>query len=292
MFITEKTNTYFNEASANPAYMYEAILEANEAYQDLCIRMIKCEHTAIVTENATLLAEAEQSFGQRVKKIAQTLLAKFIAFVDRVRAEWSKLWSSVLTSLVDKEKTRYMAENASKNNITVEADIEGIKGIMDIFNNAGKISTNNEEAAMEDITELFNKVKTFAEHQKKGAKKVAASDVNQAVDFLEARPKMISTLETIKSCGKSLAGLASKLEEGSVDQIALAKFSSLISRIIVRINSYTSDAVRICRACLKQAKGNKGYKEANEKYKNRNADHSYDGMNDALSAFGSKKGKK
>jgi len=89
MFINENNHTinnnkYLNEAVAEPYYVYEAILEANEAYHDLCMKMIKCEHTAIINENNYLLEEAEEEFKIHKDNIFRKLVERFQAFCAKI----------------------------------------------------------------------------------------------------------------------------------------------------------------------------------------------------------------
>jgi len=91
MFINESVETkniYLNEATADASYMYEAILEANDAYHDLCMKMVKCEHTCIVNEDSQMLVLAEAEFAENAKKIATQLIEKFKAFCAKVY-DWS-----------------------------------------------------------------------------------------------------------------------------------------------------------------------------------------------------------
>jgi hypothetical protein len=263
MFINENTaNVFYKEATADPAYMYEAVLEANEAYHDICMKMVKCEHVAIVNENTELLAEAEGDFKAKVKKVLDTLLAKFMAFIDRVKAEWSKLWASVLSKLVSTEKVKFMKEVLdSSPTVNLTCHLEGLRVITNKTFPAIAALKPEELMSFSGVLNEF-KVKYFLSVDGssaaggKGGKSttISSGDVDMAVEFLEKRPQMIKTLESLRRTGKEMYKRDAIDNNTKADSLAIAKYSSLCSKLISFINSFTVDAVKICRACLKDIK--------------------------------------
>jgi hypothetical protein len=218
MFINEgNSNKYFEEATANPAYMYEAIQEANEAYHDLCMKMVKCEHAAIVNEDTSMLAEATGDFKEKVKRIAQTILAQFLAFIDKVRAEWSKLWAGLLSKLVNTEKAKATANIGET--IEVKIDKNAIANATSLFNKIRAISVG---ANAEDttLTQKLEEIKDALSKKEDAVKveKVEAKMFTEALVFLIMRPNMIKDLEKFKAEGKK--AYKATVEANNVHSIA------------------------------------------------------------------------
>jgi len=77
MFLNEsKIVTTYDAAKTEAAYLYEAVLEANDAFHDISMKMIKCEHYCIVNEDANMLAEAEEQAKKSFKEVIANLLKK------------------------------------------------------------------------------------------------------------------------------------------------------------------------------------------------------------------------
>jgi len=260
MFINENTaNIYYNEATAEPSYMYEAILEANEAYHDLCMKMVKCEHTAIVNENTSMLAEAEGDFKAKAMDIGKKLLDKFFAFLDRVKTEWSKLWSGVISKLVNPAKVDEMKKLISGESIEVSIDLNAIKRANDMY----KHSKTARVGYMEKFATEMNK---FSGDAVEKATTINVSMIEIATTFLRTRPDMIKDLEGYRKTGKEAYVKGMNDVGAKPDNLEIAKFSSAINKVIVGINKATLTAVRICKAALGAAKKSDGYKDASKKF--------------------------
>lgn len=108
MFLTESTMYATNNLGItdDPATLLEATLEAQEEYQRLTETMVVLEHKAIVTENASLLKEAEDTFSERVKENAKMLGQKIIAFLEKCRAKAQEIALRIAAPLIKKWATR------------------------------------------------------------------------------------------------------------------------------------------------------------------------------------------
>jgi len=102
MFLTETVNNKtvkYDEAKIEPGFLYEAVLEANEQYHDICMKMIKCEHHCIVTEDAKMLSEAEEEAKRSFKEVIVNLLKKIkealVNFKNFMVAQLAKLGKMV-----------------------------------------------------------------------------------------------------------------------------------------------------------------------------------------------------
>jgi len=72
-------NPFWNEAIDDPMYGMEIANEATELYSKLCMNMMKVEHKAIMTENASMLSEAEENFIGRVKNLIKKVILKILS---------------------------------------------------------------------------------------------------------------------------------------------------------------------------------------------------------------------
>jgi hypothetical protein len=279
----ESTGLVSNETS-----MYEAILEANNAYHSLCLQAVKYEHQAIVSEDAQLLREAEEGFMTKLKNIAKTLYQKFISFINRVKAEWSKLYASVITKLgYNSGATRHALDKVSEIEVEVKVvDIAAVgKKLEGLMEKAGQRAGFNTDAlkgldgkdfeggykagqefaqgasknsvlmelvrGLKDLDKFFGKDSNF-----KGKKqKINRARIMDAVNFLEERPKMIKMLEHIRSVGaeayKATVTAIDNETMKSTEGMIIAKFTTIINKIITRVNYLTTDAVKIARAAAK-----------------------------------------
>lgn len=242
MFLTENANK-----AIDATYLYEAAIEANDQYHDLCMKMIKCEHVAIVNENQSMLAEADESFKVKLKKILDNLLKKFLAFIDKIKTEWSKLWSAVLSKFVNPTKLKNLQFNAAAITTKISIDKTTMVIVKKLYENAVNIGSNEER-----FIEMANSLKN---NKFDKTKVIDPPDVKFAYEFLKDRPKMIEELEKLKTNAKNK--YKEDLQSGgdkSAGRLLLAQYSSAVNKIIVRINSCTLDAVKICRAASKYSK--------------------------------------
>jgi hypothetical protein len=266
MILSEKINSQESTPSYNgndTSFMYEAIMEANDAYYDLCMKMVKCEHTSIVNEDTEMLALAESEFTTKVRAIAEKALAKFLAFIDRVRAEWSKLVAGVISKFVDPVVAREMQKAADFEKIEVEVEDGNMNEILGMFHELAKMDPSDLEKLSRNYAEAKEKLDGYEQKSSYAKRRVTSQMVGKAILFLEKRKDMIKLLEAIKSNGKKAAALDSKISGQAADSLAISKFSSLVSKIIVRVNKQTINAVKICRACY-----GKKTKEMKENIKN------------------------
>jgi len=243
MFLTESNTGVTNETS-----MYEAIMEASNEYHALCMKMVKCEHHAIVSENYQLLEDAEEGFFDKVKRIAKVLYQKFISFLNRIKAEWSKLVAWVATKFAKEEDVRKIVNNTKDFKVKVKVK-EGIlyKNVFDIYLTCSKSSSEN------NIQDVIDRLKAFDDKiggQSRSEQTVKRADVIGALTFLQRRKDFVKALESMRSEGGKAYKLSEQQKNEKQEDLLIAKYSTVVNKVIARVNFLTIDAMKICRAVL------------------------------------------
>lgn len=294
MFLDESYN-YNSGVSADPMYGAKLIQEASDEWNDLCMKMIKLEHTAIVQEDAGLLQEGIKEFGKSVADHAKYAGQKFLEYLEEVRIQWSKIQASIATKIcnptmvqtllnkVNDNKLGKISTNFSREKLNLAIDI--IKDISNLRTDLDNL-TNYKFMDGKDITakEIGNHI---SDRSKKYINKsnlqkivdkmqdipvndtpiqVTRTDVQAAINFLKNRPIAIKNIELMKKYVKIAinetiknAKSDTKLKKKNI-VVAVQRYCN---SIILSINSGTSVAIKVCNAVKqKTVASNKQYKDA------------------------------
>jgi len=239
MFINESVenkNTYLSEATAEASYMYEAILEANETYHNLCMKMVKCEHTCIVNEDAQMLTLAEAEFIEKAKATAKQLWEKFKAFC-------SKMYDTMLSGLAKAAKLLAVAkkENGTGKKVKLAANMSDYYTfVSDAENMMKALITGNV---------VFGAGRTAANviNGEKGSVEVDASQAfEHAKKYIEKFKPAVQQIKALRT-----AQLNSKNEE-NVEAVSAAV--SQCTKAINRLRAGLMDALKVIYACSMGAK--------------------------------------
>jgi len=125
---------YTIEDTVDFSYMYEAIIETKEIYNDLCMKMIRCEHNCIINENNDILIEAKEEFIEKSKQIVKNLVIKFRTFC-------SNLYDTFLSIMAKTAKVLSFtkAENVIGKKVKIT---NNMKEFVNLLNRATKILNN------------------------------------------------------------------------------------------------------------------------------------------------------
>jgi len=256
-------------------YGMEIANEATELYSKLCMNMMKVEHKAIMTENASMLSEAEDTFIEKAKAIAKRAYNKFIAFLEKVKASWGKLVSSIQAMFFNTSKFETWLK--SKEGRTSKAKIEGPTGIIEIFNggNVNNLislilaSINNSDKPLNDSDfESLSKAtidKMENDFDNLGYRNLSSQTIavdvkacENALVFLKNRKKLNFAIDKFKKDAtkavKEVRKDADKEDRGEYTS-RITWISRYCSKLISYVNKATSTAIKICRKFRSTASG-------------------------------------
>jgi len=243
MFLTESSMYSYNNLGItdDPATLLEATLEAQEEYQRLTETMVVLEHKAIVTENASLLREAEDKFSEKVKESVKMLGQRIIAFLEKCRAKAQEIALRIAAPLIkkwaNKKSTNFGKEGYS-------------------YKNNKKISIPSWYAKNGDKQDLDKVMFTSEDSLKKAATIAAGSNSNS-----EAIQKIVRDLKD--TLHNTMAETESNIEKDDSELLkfyaeAAAKRLSMVKQTVIKLTRATQDTKKAVKnAELKSARENK-----------------------------------
>jgi len=235
MFLNEdKIMSTYDAAKADASFLSEAILEANEVYHDICMKMIKCEHYCIINENSKMLAEAEEEAKRSFKESAMALLKKIkeaiINFgkwlVEKLRQAFA--WIAKIPANISGA-----IKGSLKKLKKAEADVDAINAANDPIELKFESTANYNEAA--EVEEETVDAKTGTGIAKNIITKLKAAT---------------SKLNVFK---RSAEKAATEGENPQENHKKLSAISSAISKAFARIRSAFSTAIRVIVNAFKAA---------------------------------------
>jgi len=214
MFLNEsKIVTTYDAAKTEAAYLYEAVLEANEAFHDISMKMIKCEHYCIVNEDANMLSEAEEQAKKSFKEVIANLLRKvkealvnFKNFMMEQLAKLGKLIARAFKSAVS----------------GVTKLVGGIKGLKKARKDVETIISWN---TMEDMLDSDFESDSYNE-----AEEVAGEDVDAKQAVIESKGIFEKLKAAISKLNFFKANAEKAASEGN-EQEAHKKLSAISTKI-------------------------------------------------------------
>lgn len=114
----DENTGYFTESGldiSDPMYMQELLLEEERAWHELEISMIKCEHTAIVSEDSALLEAADDDFKTKARKFFEDFGQQFLRYVDSVINKWTEIQLKIMSRTKNLDKMKKYIETKFKN---------------------------------------------------------------------------------------------------------------------------------------------------------------------------------
>lgn len=283
MFLTESyvENTV---VSADPTYAMQIMQEATDDWNDICMKMIKLEHTAIMREDVELLAEGAKEALHRFKNNVVVLGKKLIEYLERVRVQWSKLQASIATKILNPDKIKAILETVkykenakvmipqsflqsavvveqmskcvtsvtdyvTKNGKTVNGQFMGLAGELE-SNRKGKSLKGYDESENEAIKRILKNTH-FEEYDEEGEVTITRELINAAIEFLKKRPIAIKNIEIMKKAVTQVQNaVISELDKTDKPQSRndLVILQSAFNKVIIKINKSTTYAVKICNA--------------------------------------------
>jgi len=113
---------------------YESLLEYQALIHDLDIKMIKCEHAAIMNEDSTMLALAEEEYNSKLKEILKTIWNKIIEKIEE--------FIILMRKLINKFRTAFLLSKEFKTQLDNIVNHDGeIKNLNDIIFKTNKAKT-------------------------------------------------------------------------------------------------------------------------------------------------------
>jgi len=304
MFLSEGYENVNEEIGADPIYAMQIMQEATEEWNDICMKMIKLEHTAIMKEDAELLAEGAKEALHRFKNNVIVLGKKLIEYLERVRVQWSKLQASIATKILNPDKVRaVLAAVNYKNNakIMLPADYDRCVKIVDEMSNvvdsivkaiktgkpgnlgktgaevgrevSGKSLVGYDETKNEAITRILKNT-NFDEFEKEREVTIKEGTVKAALNFLKKRPVAIKNIEVMKRAVTEVQNaVIADMDKTDRPQAknSLVILQSAFNKVIIKINKMTTYAVKICNAIKPNKETgvtSKDYNRGVENYRN------------------------
>lgn len=259
MFLTEGYDN-INEVSADPYYSMELVQEATEQWNDLCMKMIVLEHTAIVSEDNNLLSEASASFKERAKTLATRVYQKFIEYLERVRVEWSKLQATIATKVVSTNMVNALRKNANGQPfIANEQAIDKGLAVLDAVKKVNDISAESLFSAGTQASHFLSLAEELTD-TKAVQTKLSKQLVDKAIKFLINRGQAVKDLQKTKSKASALykedlANIAKDQKDvRSNGKLLITLFQRSVNKLIIAINKITSSAIAVCKAVRRNSK--------------------------------------
>jgi hypothetical protein len=290
MFLSEGYVSANEEVSADPVYAMQIMQEATDDWNDICMKMIKLEHTAIMQEDAELLAEGAKEALHRFKNNIIVFGKKFIEFLERVRVQWSKIQASIATKWLNPDKVKAIYESVKYNQkakITLPAEyndmvklVDKMSGVInDITDHIAKTvkkaftsgsilgkEVNKEmngtslkgydESTSEGIARILRN-NSFEEFSKEKDTQITDKVVTTAINFLKKRPVAIKNIEVMKKAVTQIQNvLISEMDKNDKPQAKndLVVLQSAFNKVIIKINKMTTYAIKICTAATAVSK--------------------------------------
>lgn len=288
MFLQENAIALNEETgiTSDPMSMVSVLQEATDNWNDICMKMIKLEHTAIVNNDVALLEagtkEAVGKFIEAVKRLGQ----KILEFLERVRVQWSKVQAAIQTKFVNQEAVnnliKKMGNTQIKYTVALPKEYKAALASVNEFSNMSNDVISTCKDVANDLSGGYQSPDYNQALTKQGFKDAKAArleqkleklkwvdspetqvnltkqDVQAALTFLKNRATAVKNLETMKK-GTTLIMKAeiAKLEktQKADGKMTLVLYQRAINKLIIGINKATTIAVRICHAVLKTKSG-------------------------------------
>lgn len=270
MFLSENYTNVSENVSADPMYGMQLIQEATESYNELCMKMIKLEHTAIVNEDAALLEAGVKDFGNKFTEWVKVTAKKFVEFLERVRVQWSNLTASISSKFLNRDVIEVMNRKLREGKFNVKLDSAkwaDAKETVNMFANAstfvtvaeGMVGNDDVKASEKSIKEMLKmkipacqKIFKWKEMPSDNETDVPVTKdlVNGALNFLKQRPTAVKNIQVFKSGVTKIANklIASSKSGKTPKKNILVEFQSVCNEMIIAVNKATSMAIRICNA--------------------------------------------
>lgn len=208
MFLTENTTMRYSNSAADPSDLYEAILEANEEYHNICMKMVKCEHHCIVNEDTVMLREAEEAANKSLEKskenLLQTILRKIREFGGWLRKKLSNIGNAlrkIPSTISGKIKgNKKKIEKAAKDSETV-AKANSVEDAKDVAANSTS-SVSSDGYKMSDAEkEKWSTMDSYGESYN------FLTEAEQASEEVEAKSALTKAKEAFANLRKTLLKL-------------------------------------------------------------------------------------
>ena len=259
MFLTENYG-YDEVMTADPAYSMELVQEATEEWNDLCMKMIKLEHSAIVSEDGGLLQEGMEDFKKKASEVAKRVYNKFMEYLERVRVEWSKIQAAVATKFIRPDVVSQLTNMVELN----KGNKFNCKAEYFIGQNLGKRvigeiqSITWEQTKSADVTSILKATSQSLNDTTENEVKLTTELVKGAINFLKNRAQTVKAIQKLKTEGtkaykKDLEQLAK--ENRGAERLNITMFQRACNKLIIAVNKITSAAIKICNACKRNASG-------------------------------------
>jgi len=260
MFLTESYNISSNK-NIDSFSLIESTIEAQEEYQRLTETMVVLEHKAIVTENATLLREAEDTFLGKIKESIKLMIQRLIAFFETCKTKIKEIALRIAAPLIKKwalkKSGKFKDEYSLKKSIDVPSwymtdshiDVldysKHLETLEQIFTDKIKKEDYSDSDSIKKFIrnykdEVYDKLKSnqiikkdFSELKKYAEKAVTRlTNIKQSLNILDKVTKNIR--KTQKDALKEAKKESDKDEVKSIHRfmILLSRYSSMV------MNSY------------------------------------------------------
>jgi len=224
---------------------YENLLEAQDSIYELEMKMIKCEHVALINEDVVMLEEAENDFKSRIKEIIKKMVSKFLEFIEEVRVKWSKFMANIARRFLDEIVYREMIASVKEEEITAEIDISNITDIRKIFIDIMEMNWSDKEVSFEDKLKYLEGKENST---KEKPTKIDLEIIREAHEFLVWFESYTSQLNSFKTKVKEIA--KKDIDNGNNSKnLMTSKYIHIINKLIIRTNKAAITAVKVCRAC-------------------------------------------
>lgn len=255
MFLDENTVTT-TAVSADPMYGAQLIQEASEEWNELCMKMIKLEHTAIVSEDANLLEAGIKDFAKKAEAHIKLAAQKFIEYLERVRVEWTKIQAAVMSKFVNADVINAVLAKLKNDKVKMQMDKTKWDANMKVLETWSKAASWNNFVLGQNKSQLEKgaaaEKNIFASADNTTEVVVDQTLVKQAVSFLKNRAVAVKNLQAVKANYakeaneeiKKMKSANRKMETKS-NLVVLQRY---INGQIIALNKCTSIAIKICNA--------------------------------------------
>lgn len=292
MFLNENANNVAVENTEamgyDPIYAMQIMQEATEDWNDICMKMIKLEHTAIMKEDTNLLQEGVKESLNRFKNNVTVLGRKIIEFLERVRVQWSKIQAAVASKFLNTDMINALLKNYNEkakiqinkklfdkalNQVSTFSKVTSALAAQIKLTAESEATTTTLSAAKESSNTKIEKIMAaagFTDAADAGSTEEVAITkdlIQRAIAFLKNRPVAIKNIEVMKKATTDIQNiLIKKLSSPNAkvsQRNALVDLQRGFNKLIISINKQTSTAIKICNAAKPNKKN--GVKDKNVK---------------------------
>jgi len=258
---------------------YEQIIVFEESVHNLFMEQALKEHNAIVTENSTLLNEAEEEFKTKLINFLKTAWNEFVNFINKAIATISSLQVKIHSMFLSKDKREKIEKFVKHNNdlsnktyfdgMLKKANIESrqlyrIVAWERLNSGIESIKRLTESSLIDRIDELndvidslkdFRGVQPIVYRDTKGNLNREGSNATFILDacfnVFEKRKSWIDDLKRLKDNGMKQYRIDLKnIQDGklkSQDKLNISNIRRAVNSIVFAINYMTIDAIKIMR---------------------------------------------